>query len=41
LSTTNLGTGTQTLFMQQNGTSGQIQVKVTTANAVTWWITFL
>jgi hypothetical protein len=41
LSTTNLGTGTQTLFMQQNGPTGQIQVRVTTACTVTWWITFL
>jgi hypothetical protein len=41
LSSTNAGTGMQIIFMQQNGTSGQIQVKVATACSVTWWVTFL
>ena len=42
LSSSNVASaGTQLIFMQQNGTTGQIQVKVTTATAVTWWVTFL
>ena len=42
LSSSNVASaGTQLIFMQQNGTTGQIQVKVTTATAVSWWVKFL
>jgi hypothetical protein len=41
LTTTNIGTGTNPLTVQQNGTSGQIQVKATANITVTWYVTFV
>ena len=36
-----LGGGSQTVFIQQNGTTGQIQVKVLVACTVNWFVTYI
>ena len=41
LTTSNTGAGVNALSIQQNGNTGQIQIKATSAMTVIWFITFM